>query len=410
MSFRKHRLDSSSGPVKKLSKKFATLPKKNLLSRIVLGTLAMLFFLFVSLTVLAHLPKSDWSFDLAGAVGRLTLGSAADEYDPGKPVINILLTGKGGGDHDAPDLTDTIMLASFNLEKKSVSFFSIPRDLYVKYPTGGQGRINETFMRGANKYGSQEEGIKALKAMVEKITGQTVDYYVGVDFMGFIKAVDILGGITVNVPETFVDNEYPDGNWGYTTFKLDAGTQTLDGATALKYARSRHSTSDFDRSLRQQEILRALKSQAFSVQNLVNPAKIRSLYVALSEHIVTDLTTENILYFANFVRTLDSGRMVSFNLSDSCFQGYAYCQRGGLLYTPQRALFNNMSVLLPDGASPADIEEYARIQTYAELAGRYPDMFVDARPIYLVNSTKSGGVAADFAVMLKKYGFTVPDR
>ncbi|HRI35791.1 MAG TPA: LCP family protein [bacterium] len=411
MSFRKHRLDSaSSGPLgmKKISKKFVTLPRKNILSRIVLGSLAIMFFFFVSFSVLANLPKDGWSFDLLGAVGRLTLGAGSD-YDPGKPIVNVLLTGRGGGDHDAPDLTDTIMLASMNLEKKSVSFFSIPRDLYVKYPTGGSGRINEVFMRAANRNKNQEEGIKALASMVEKITGQPIDFYVGVDFMGFIKAVDVLGGITVDVPEKFVDTQYPDGNWGYTTFSLDAGAQLIDGATALKYARSRHSTSDFDRSLRQQEILRAIKEQAFSVQNLVNPAKIRSLYLTLSEHIVTDLSIEDILYLANFVRGLDSSRMVSFNLSDSCFQGFAYCERGGLLYTPQRAFFNNMSVLLPDGASPSDIEEYARIQTYAELASRYSEMFLSPRPVYVVNSTSVGGVAGDFALMLRKYGFTIPD-
>ncbi len=99
-------------------------------------------------------------------------------------------------------------------------------------------------------------GIKLLAEKVSEITGQGIDGYIVIDFSGFKNIVDALGGIHIDVPKDLVDREYPDNNWGYEVFTVRAGPQDFDGATALKYARSRHSTSDFDRSERQQLLLK----------------------------------------------------------------------------------------------------------------------------------------------------------
>jgi len=103
--------------------------------------------------------------------------------------------------------------------------------------------------------------MKVLEEKIEEITGEKIDYYVNLDFEGFIKIVDLVDGVDVSVEENLVDYDYPNGRGGYTTFVLRKGNWTLDGETALKYARSRHSTSDFDRSLRQQQIISALKKK-----------------------------------------------------------------------------------------------------------------------------------------------------
>jgi anionic cell wall polymer biosynthesis LytR-Cps2A-Psr (LCP) family protein len=79
----------------------------------------------------------------------------------------------------------------------------------------------------------------------------------------------------VDNPSAILDREYPDNNWGYQTFRLPAGKQTLDGATALKFVRSRHSTSDFDRSLRQQLVIAAIKDKLFSLDALTSPTKLQ---------------------------------------------------------------------------------------------------------------------------------------
>ncbi len=124
----------------------------------------------------------------------------------------------------------------------------------------------------------------------------------------------------MNVEEDLVDKEYPDNNWGYMTFSIKKGQQTLDGATALKYARSRHSTSDFDRSHRQQLVIKAIKDKLFSLDILTSPTKIKSLYYAIVSHIKTDLTMGQLASLALFGKDIPTANILAFNLNDSCFQ------------------------------------------------------------------------------------------
>jgi polyisoprenyl-teichoic acid--peptidoglycan teichoic acid transferase len=119
---------------------------------------------------------------------------------------------------------------------------------------------------------SEDQGINYLAAKVSEITGQSINHYLVVDFRGFQKIVDVLGGVEVDVPHDLIDRMYPvDGQDRYTTLIIRMGLQHFDGSTALKYARSRHSTSDFDRSERQQAIIKAIKEKALSAGFLTNP-------------------------------------------------------------------------------------------------------------------------------------------
>jgi LCP family protein required for cell wall assembly len=119
---------------------------------------------------------------------------------------------------------------------------------------------------------SEKQGINYLAAKVSEITGQSINHYLVVDFRGFQKIVDVLGGVEVDVPHDLIDRMYPvDGQDRYTTLIIRSGPQYFDGSTALKYARSRHSTSDFDRSERQQIIIKAIKERALSAGFLTNP-------------------------------------------------------------------------------------------------------------------------------------------
>ncbi len=383
---------------------------RNALSAGLLGTFAVLVVLLVGAAVLArasdisiNLPFS--SFSAFGGLG----GGASEDDVPEK--VNILLTGVGGEAHDGPELTDTVILASVNRKTKTVSMLSIPRDLYVEYPTGGRGKFNEVYSRALSKNpGNAVASMGMLAEKVREITGERVDRYVNVDFAGFSDFVNVLGGVQVDVPEDLTDTAYPDGNWGYTTFKVKKGIQTFDGETALKYARSRHSTSDFDRSLRQQMLVRAIKEKLFSLGTLSNPLKIKALYGSVSSHLKTDLSFEEMAALALFARDLPSENILSFNLNDSCFQSISTCDRGGLLYTPARDLFGGASVLLPDGATAENVDEYRDIQRFANLAFNYPRMFLENFEINVVNSTKQSGVAVRTALFLKKFGFNVPEK
>ena len=136
-----------------------------------------------------------------------------------------------------------------------------------------------------------------------------------------------------------MDTQYPDNNWGYETFKVKKGKQVFDGKTALKYARSRHSTSDFDRSIRQQLIIRAIKDRLLSLGTLGNPVKLKALYDAVSSNVRTDMPVSEIVALALFAKGLPSDRILSFNLNDTCFQSVSECDRGGILYTPARDAF-----------------------------------------------------------------------
>lgn len=192
-------------------------------------------------------------FSSAGSNGT---NEQVDEKD----ITYILLTGRGGGNHDAPDLTDTIILLGIHPESETFTLLSIPRDLYVNYPgTSRKGKINRIYEFFLSL--GKDSAISKLKSKVTEITGKDIDYYVNIDFQGFIEVVDLLGGVEITLENNFVDYEYPDGNLGYKTFVLRKGTWTLDGEVALMYARSRHSTSDFDRSLRQQQIISSLREK-----------------------------------------------------------------------------------------------------------------------------------------------------
>lgn len=288
---------------------------------------------------------------------------------------------------------------------------SIPRDLYVEYPTGGKGKINETYRRAfAQSKKDHDAAIRILAGKVSEITGERVDRTVNVDFQAFIKFVDVLGGLEVDVPEDLVDTQYPDANWGYMTFKVKKGKQTFDGSTALKYARSRHSTSDFDRSIRQQLLVRAIKEKLLSLGTLSNPAKLQALYSAVSTNVQTDLTVKEMAALALFAKELPSQNILSFNLNDSCFQSLALCDRGGFLYTPSRYAFGGASVLLPDGASASNVSEYRDVSRFANLVFNYPGMFLEAPEINVINSTRQSGIANKAALFLKKFGFNVPDK
>lgn len=214
---------------------------------------------------------------------------AQEEEAYNKEKTNILLVWRGGGNHTAPNLTDTIILASIHKDNQTVSLLSIPRDLYVDYPNGSSWKINGIY---ESVYGLEEDiddGMNAIERKIEEITWEEIDYYVNVDFDGFMELIDNVGWVDVVIPETFVDNSYPDNNYGYTTFILRKWSWTLDWETALKYARSRHSTSDFDRSLRQQQIIQALREKMLSLNYLWNPLKIKGLYDTFQDNIQTDI-------------------------------------------------------------------------------------------------------------------------
>jgi LCP family protein required for cell wall assembly len=214
--------------------------------------------------------------------------------------INILLLGAGGEGHKGKYLTDTIMIASINTQTYETAFLSVPRDLYVEVPNYGvKTKINAVFSYGLrNRSSSKGEAVSLIKKTAEKVTGQPIDYYLMLDFEGFKRIIDEIGGIKVNVEKDIVDHRYPGPNYSYQTFELSKGTHNLDGETALKYARVRHTEGgDFARASRQQKVIAAAKRKAFSLENFVNPGKINNIFQALEENLITNIKFSEIPAF-----------------------------------------------------------------------------------------------------------------
>ncbi len=219
--------------------------------------------------------------------------------------INILLLGRAGQSYPGKNLTDTVMMLSILPQSKQVALLSLPRDLYVPIGTTDlYTKLNSVYQYGL----SQETGATPLKQTIERITGTPIHYFVTVDFDGFEKSVDTLGGISLEVPRDFIDTRYPGKNYSYETFAIKKGWQTLDGATALKYVRERHADpeGDFGRAKRQQQVLQAVKNKAFSLGTLFNIVTVDRLLDTLGDSVKTDMTLDDMARFLELARTLDT--------------------------------------------------------------------------------------------------------
>jgi len=212
---------------------------------------------------------------------------------------NLLLLGIDRRDGtDWAYRTDTILIVTVDPDGGVTSMLSIPRDLQVAIPGYGEERINT-----ANVFGYQQEGSDAgpalLKATIEGNFGIPIDGYLMIDFDAFVQIVDALGGIDIDVPETLHDTRYPDPRpedpYGFKTVHFDAGWQHMDGARAIEYARSRMSTTDFDRAKRQQMILLAIRKKAVSPGGI---ARWPTAAAAAMAGVKTDLDVGNLLGLA----------------------------------------------------------------------------------------------------------------
>ena len=215
--------------------------------------------------------------------------------------INILLLGYGGPGHDGPYLTDSIMVLSIRPGTREAMMISLPRDLWVKIPALPRngfmvGKLNSAYAIGTDhknypnvrsQWKTDTGGGDLASATVSQVTGQPVDYWIGVDFKAFREVVDALGGVRVDVPMALDDPYFPAGeSSGMTHIHVNAGWQQFDGERALQYARSRETTSDFDRSRRQQLVMLAVRQRVFSLNAI---PRMLSLLSALQDNVRTNL-------------------------------------------------------------------------------------------------------------------------
>lgn len=357
---------------------------------------------------------------IAIALGALTLKGVVGAMQVGKPFsvkqivlsaisqdiktdqynhTNILLLGIGGKGHDGANLTDTMIVASIDHKNNLVPMLSIPRDFYVKNDFLGYGtRLNGIYELVLDETDDPEFAMETLMKEIENILDINLQYYAKVDFNGFTEIVDTVGGVDVNIKESIYDPYYPAPDSSaadYDPLFLKAGEQTLDGKTTLKYVRSRKTTSDFDRARRQQEVIAALKNKATRIGFLLNPAKLKGLYTAISNNFETNLSWTEMLYLAQLADKFGSDSVMSEVLNDEAYK------TGGFLYTPEREFYGGAFVLVPFSGDNAEIQAFTRLFFY------HSNLFQNPTPIQVLNGTSEPGLAAMSKMYLERYGFNV---
>lgn len=212
-----------------------------------------------------------WQF--AAAVAPLIVADARSfpPLNPPGTAINVLLIGVDERpDHPEEGVrSDTLIVVRLDTIGRRVSLLSIPRDTRADVRDIGPAKINVAYGYGyaaaRELYGEATTPAQGGMALAAETVGQFLDlpihYTAQINFDGFARVIDALGGVTIDVPRRIVDDAYPTPDFGTVRVEFEPGPQRMDGARALIYARTRHADSDFGRAERQQQVIRAVVAE-----------------------------------------------------------------------------------------------------------------------------------------------------
>ncbi len=250
--------------------------------------------------------------------------STLPQWD-GKGRLNILLIGADQRPKEGTFNTDTLIVVSIDPTTKQVAMFSLPRDVVdVPIPPGPArsvfgstyaGKINSLWLNARNRSDAfqgndKTRGFNAIKAVLGELYGLDIQYYLMVNFEGFKSIVDTLGGVTINVQNPVLDDHYPgDHGQGSLRVYIPAGVQHMDGAEALIYARSRHTSNDFDRAQRQQRVILSIREQ-------IDPQKVydnlSQLLKDLKSSFKTDIPQDKLPGLISLSSQIDTSKIRSY--------------------------------------------------------------------------------------------------
>ena len=312
-----------------------------------------------------------------------------------KERVNILLLGIDRREHETgPTRTDTMILVSIDPATNSLSMLSIPRDLWVTIPVYGQNRINTAHMLG-DQYDYPGGGVALAKKTVQSALGVPVHYYVRIDFYGFVRLVDAVGGLTVDVQKAIYDAEYPDENYGTMVVEIPAGVQTMDGETLLQFARSRHGSSDFDRMDRQQQVILAARDKAISLD--IPLSSIPQFLTIAGDSIQTDLTLEEMIALGEIVKRIRLDSIQRATIDDS-YTTTRVTDKGWMV---EMADWDRVRQLVDElFPSPVPLAEATPSIERAQIAS-------EGARIHLQNGTVTPDLGERTAMYLRDQGFNV---
>lgn len=269
--------------------------------------------------------QANFASTVNNIVGQTVPRTKDDGADPNAALTNGILTGPRvnilllGSDTDQKFpgnsyLAQTDIVVSIDPSAKTVSMLSIPRDFYLNVPGHGMRKLDEAYLVGEEE-GGFTGGVELSRRTIEQDFGIPINNYAWVGLDGFIKVIDTVNGVDVDVQHPIVDGNYPDDTgvnannpYAIERLYLPPGPQHLDGPTALEYVRSRHAdlVGDFGRSARQQQVLSALKTK------LVDPSVFSQLpQIAndLNGFVKTDMKIQDVLQLMNFARGLNANQI-----------------------------------------------------------------------------------------------------
>lgn len=292
--------------------------------------------------------------DARSALGGSTAGQQLTLSD-GRSIIltpwdgitrfTVLLMGldRRPGESGLAYRTDTIMLASIDPATKSIGVLSIPRDLYVEVPGYSElQRINSPMVLGELRqpgYGPQ-----LMMQTAQYNLGIRIHDYVTVDFNTFTTLIDTIGGVDINVPIAISDPLYPNMNFGYDPLYIQAGLQHMDGTLALKYARTRHGDSDFQRAERQQQVLYAVRDKVLNLDMLPQLiVQSPSLWGQLSQNISTGLSLDQLIQLAWYLKDIPGGNIKT-GVIDERYSIFYTTSQGASVLIPDRSRLGNLMV------------------------------------------------------------------
>ncbi len=261
-------------------------------------------------------------------------------------TVNILLLGSDRRPGEAVGRTDVLMIVSIFPDLPGVSMISIPRDFYAWIPGWGYDKINTAYLR-ASRVNYEGGGPALLRDTIEYNFGIPIHAYAMVDFASFRSIVDTLGGVDVVVECSFHDT-YPDDEspTGQTDIDLLPGIHHLDGKHALWYSRSRWNTSDYDRHRRQQQVIRAMYTQALN-QNLL--PRVPELWDAYQQWVETDLRLNDLLSLGGVAARLDTRNIKSRFIRGAALIEAWTAPNGGFVLVPNR---QSLQAFMEEAAQP----------------------------------------------------------
>lgn len=286
-------------------------PSHGVIAAAIVSMVALIAFLFAVMRQPANPNVSSVSITPTRPVAvapaaTLVLPTIQVKAWDGKGRFTLLLMGMDArpGESLRNARSDTLILLSIDPETKSAGMLSIPRDLYVPIPGESEmQKVNAAYVVGELK--KPGSGPQTTMQTLQYNLGIKINGYVAVNFQSVVTFVDAIGGVDIDVPYRIEDNEYPDMNFGYAPLLIPAGKQHFDGDLALKYARTRHQTTDFDRTQRQQQLLLAIRDKVTRIEvfsDLVRRAP--ALIAEVNDGILSDMTPDQAVSLAGLLREI----------------------------------------------------------------------------------------------------------